>query len=204
MRSIHNRQNGFTIIELLVASAVFSTILLVCAAGVVYIGNLFYKGITSNATQEVARSTIDEIRNDFELSGGNYKRLVALPGPIEGFCIGSHLYSYIKDQKINNTSTNHAFVVRDRPGCDTDPTAQPDNVNGPANPLWHEFLGPNMRLQNDPIASLPPKPESVNISINVISADDALINATGTCRGDAGSQFCASSRLSTYAVRRIQ
>jgi prepilin-type N-terminal cleavage/methylation domain-containing protein len=201
------KQDGFTIVELIIATAVFSVILLICASGIIVIGKLFYKGIISTATQEVARSAIDDIKEDFELSGGYF---VAIPpsSGYEGFCIGSHLYSYKIDQKINLDGTGHALVVRDYPSCDTSPPVAPDNftTSPPAvQAQWRELLGANMRLGAfivTPNSAI--RPSGLAIDINVISGDDDLISVFGTCKGGGGSQFCANAPLSAYATRRLR
>lgn len=200
---------GFTILELLIATSVFSVILLLCTAGLLLIGRLYYKGITSSATQNVARNVMQHITEDFELSGGYFKQLPSTPSGYDGFCIGSNLYTYKIDQKINNDGTGHAFVVRNVPGCDTNSAQTPDDfVSSPpaVQAEWSEFLGPNMRLGSltiaPPAGSATP-PQSVSISLNIITGDDDLISA-GLCKGGAGAQFCANSPLSSYAVRRLR
>jgi prepilin-type N-terminal cleavage/methylation domain-containing protein len=199
-------QQGFTIIELIIASAVFSTILLISAAGIIVIGKIFYKGITANATQEVARSAIDDIKEDFELSGGYFVPLTPTGG-YEGFCIGSHLYTYKINQKINADGTGHALVERDQPNCDASPPASPDNfaTSPPAiQAQWRELLGPNMRLGTFLLTpSTPIRPQALAIDINVISGDTVL-SPLGLCDGGGGSQFCANAPLSGYAVRRLR
>ena len=54
-------QNGFTIIELLIATTVFSLILLISVAGILQISRMYYRGVTQSRTQETARSIIDEV-----------------------------------------------------------------------------------------------------------------------------------------------
>lgn len=211
-----NNQQGFTVIELLVATAVFSTVLLVAASGVVYVGRLYNKGITSGLTQEVARTTIDEIAEDFELSGGYFRRLPDSLAGDKGFCIGGNLYSYrLSPHKIALDGSGNAFVVRKLDNCDILPLAivGPDNLatgmnaTGAANVRneWREFLGANMRLNTLTLTESPGpvRPTSLAIQIDVITGEDDLISS-GLCKTGAGSQFCANSPLFTYAVRRIR
>lgn len=209
MKKVSN-QKGFTIVELIISAGIFSTILLICTAGVLFVGRLFYKGITSSATQEVARSVMDRLSNDFELSGGYFVQLPPSGGS-EGFCIGSHLYSYKLDQLITPAGAGHAFVVRDYPNCDTSPPGGPDNIvtgnsfagAGVAN-QWRELLGPNMRIVTfTATPNQPTQPQALGISLNIISGDNTF--TTGNrCNGTAGSQFCANSQLTTYVVRRLR
>lgn len=209
MRKV-NTQKGFTIVELLIATSVFSTVLLISASGILHVGKMFHKGITSGLTQEVARSTIDDIKNDFELSGGYFVR-VGNNGPNSGFCIGSRLYSYQLNNRIELNGTGHALVVRDFPNCDITigvVADDLDSVTGSPDPSrpWREFLGPNMRLSSftvteSPLASI--RPTGLSVSLNVI-AGEVDLSPTGVCIGGAGSQFCASSSLTTYAVRRLR
>jgi prepilin-type N-terminal cleavage/methylation domain-containing protein len=202
----HINHKGFTIVELLIATSVFSTVLLISAAGILHVGKLFHKGITSGLTQEVARNTIDDIRSDFSLSGG-YFAPAANNGPNMGFCIGSHLYSYQINRRIELNGTGHALVVREYPNCDTTPGVVADDLDGPPNATypWREFLGPNMRLNSFSVSPSPTpvKPTGLTISINVISGE-ADLSPTGVCTGGPGSQFCSSSPLTVHAVRRLR
>ena len=210
-------QKGFTVIELLIATSVFSTVLLIAATGIVHVGRLFQRGITGSLTQEVARSTIDFIKDDFELSGGYFKRLPPY-GANEGFCIGSRLYSYQVGLKIGSNGVGRAMVVRDFPSCDLSTVVHPDDIvtgigydlatgtNTDVSGNMREFLGPNMRLNSFSVTPSPaasPKPTGLTISIDVISGDDDLI-ASGLCRGGPGSEYCSNAPLLTYAVRRLR
>lgn len=214
-----NSQSGFTIIELIVASSIFAVILLLCAIAITSIGKLYYKGITSTATQEVARTVVDEIKADFELSGGYYIKVNddGTPTGAKGFCIGSHLYSYKRSpQKIGIDGSGNVLVVRDYDSCDIAPPAGPDNVstgndvNGVnVSAQWRELLGPNMRLSNftltPPAPPLDVRPQSLAIEVNIVAGEDDLIDLVlGRCNVGSGSQFCASSPLSAYAVRRLR
>ena len=54
------RNKGFTIVELLIATAVFSFILLVVTTGIIRLGNMYYKGVISSRTQESIRNIVSE------------------------------------------------------------------------------------------------------------------------------------------------
>lgn len=193
------RQKGFTIIELLIATMVFSVLLLLCMSGIVYVGRLYYKGVTSQAVQEVSRSSLDQIRADYELNSGTFKVLPS-NGANDGFCIGQNLYSYELGRRIT-TNDGHALVVRTAPEC-LENSVIPDDVSG-SNPAWREMLGVGMQLQtldivedNDHVGA--------SISINVVLGEADLFDPdTGLCNTAPGSQYCANSSLSTYATRRI-
>lgn len=52
---------GFTIVELMIATVVFSVILILITTGIIQIGKAYYKGIIGSRTQETARKITDEV-----------------------------------------------------------------------------------------------------------------------------------------------
>lgn len=199
------RSTGFTIIELMIATAVFSTILLLCATGLIAIGRMYQKGNSSRAAQEVARSVMDQIKSDFELSGGNFSWVgdpSAAPGITTGFCIGDNLYTYATNKKTDLTAGNHALVVSQPPGgCTPADTSQLQDLNGTS---AKELLGQNMRLS---VLNITPNsvsnPTGIAIRVGVLVGDNDLIDGQA-CKTDAGQEYCAGSVLESYATKRIQ
>ncbi len=61
-------QKGFTIIELMIATAVLSTILVMVTVVMVNIGSLYYKGINQARVQDDVRSIADEIIKNIQLN----------------------------------------------------------------------------------------------------------------------------------------
>ena len=59
--NIHLSEKGFTLLELMIATTIFSTILLLLTFGLLNIGKGYYKGKNTVRTQEVARRVMDEI-----------------------------------------------------------------------------------------------------------------------------------------------
>lgn len=222
MKSVDNSKNaGFTVVELMVATVVFSSMLLLVTFGLIQITRIYYKGITTSRTQQTARSIMDEISQAIQFSGEE----VALPASSHPestdvthyhFCTGSNRYTFVQgrqliDNDIPNDAThetNHV-IVRDArtPGsCSTPTNALKINPNltGYTNPT--ELLGPGMRLAKLEITE--PSPDLYHIDLRVIHGDsDLLLDPTGEdarCKSAAGSQFCAVSNLETTVQRRVE
>ncbi|NBU34262.1 hypothetical protein EB118_16100 [bacterium] len=114
--------NGFTIIELMFATTTFSVVLLLCLTGVIQIGRMYYKGLTTSQTQQTARSLLDELTQSIQLSGSNITAtrnlsggtapigpsIAAVTSPTTGttgfFCIGTTRYTYALDRQQDNTN----------------------------------------------------------------------------------------------------
>lgn len=89
---------GFTIVELLIASAVFSTVLLVALTGFLQIGRIFYKGVSSTQTQDVTRQVVNDISSNIKIasSTGAVNTLNLNPGTggYGWICVGTYRYTY--------------------------------------------------------------------------------------------------------------
>lgn len=215
-RSIHS-QSGFTIIELMIATLVFSTVLLLCATGLISIGRMYQSGNTSRATQEVSRNVIDIIKNDFEFSGGSYTafQFRSGVGDTNAFCIGNNLYAYELNRKIDpdyeigSDKVGHALVLSTGStdcGLAGSGTPFPRTLNDVVASGGRELLGTNMRLvvfttkQSPAVGTA----NSLSIKVGVAKGDDDLLNPDGSCKTGAGREYCGVSVLETYATKRVQ
>jgi prepilin-type N-terminal cleavage/methylation domain-containing protein len=211
--SVRLRQAGFTIIELLVASSVFSVILLLSATAMIQIGKTYYKGITEARTQETARDILSGISQAVQFSGGDIATITPNSNT-KGFCIGSTRYSYIPGKLYAKTPTGHAFVMDS--DCSSKKAQDLDSGGLAANST--ELLGVNMRLDNNPVVSaIAATPGLYSVNVTVLYGDDDLIqngdgstpyNSTNTPHNclptTKGGQFCAMSELDTVVKKRIQ
>lgn len=205
-------QKGFTIIELLIATTVFSVVLLIVSTGIVRIGQAYYKGIIQNRTQEVARSISEEVSRSIQLADGQ-KRDV--PGQNK-FCIGDVRYTYNIGQVVG------PGVI----GLTTekiDPLASCADASGS---FAQELLGPNMRLLRFSVNSADNNQGKVwRVEVRVAYADaqsndlltpyknDGTPNnpatlandiSNATCKsGIPGSAFCATAQLDTTVKKRL-
>lgn len=207
-------QTGFTIVELMISTVIFSMILLLLTTGVISFTKSYYKGITETNTQRVARVISDDIGQAIQL---NSAEPFINPDSISGWneiCVGNTAYAYtLGKQLVNGTTTDssknqtlNALIKGNiAGGC--------ASISGPA--LYavlknqsdsQELLSPAMRLSN---LTVTPKGNGLfEIVVNVAYGDDDLLtNPTSinpTCNSQAGSQFCAISGLTTVVQKRIQ
>jgi prepilin-type N-terminal cleavage/methylation domain-containing protein len=109
-----NRLNsrGFTIIELLIATVIFSVVLLTLSAAVVQVGRIYIKGITSANTQETARLIIDDISQSLQMSPGSISSINPVgadPNKSQGYCLDTKRYSFILGKQLE--SGRHGLVT---------------------------------------------------------------------------------------------
>jgi prepilin-type N-terminal cleavage/methylation domain-containing protein len=186
-------QSGFTIIELLIATLVFSMILLMVTIGVIQITRVYYKGITEANTQNTARAVMDEITQGIQFSGG---KVSATQTGQASFCIGDQQYSYALGKQLGSQTTK-ALWKTNTPGCSGNPAAASSGK---------EFLSPKMRLSNLAVSSLGNNLWKVSLTVTY-GDDDMMTNPASTspkCKGiQAGSQFCSISTLTSTVIQRV-
>ncbi len=204
-------QKGFTIIELLVATAVFAVVLVVITVAVLQISRVYYKGVTEANTQNTTRSIIDTISQNIQFGGGGVVTTPASPGSPAAFCIGNQRFVYdLGKQVVDGTpvvakhQTYHALVTDTYGGC-SNATTQPLDV---AAVTGRELINANMRLSKLSVTLFGTNQYRVTVRI-VYGHDDVLKNvstpATTVCDNvSAGTQFCSVSELSTIVTKRVQ
>lgn len=205
--------------ELLIATLVFSMVLLVVTIGVMTFTKSYYKGITQSNTQNTARSVIENITQAIQFSGDAVTSPIGTvgSGSSVGFCIGNQRYSYQTGwQLVDGTpqialkQTKHELVV-DTPGNCSGLNAQDVTKT----PSGTELLSPNMRVAKLSVAQVGTS-GMYKVDLRVLYGDaDLLYSPSGDAAGAAapdakcraafsGSQFCAESELSSIVGKRIE
>ncbi len=203
MRSTrHSKSSGFTIIELLIATLIFSVILLIVTIGIVQVSRVYYKGVTEANTQNTARSITDTISQAIQFNGGT---ITAPTGssPVY-FCINTQQFVYYLGKQLVDTmptgnQTNKALVQRTIAGC----AAPMPAFTG------RELLSPHMRLSDLNVQQLSGSNTLYKVHVRVVYGDDDLLNnptaATASCKNQkSGTQFCAVSDLTTTVQKRVK
>ena len=210
LRQGNDRKHGFTILELLVATIVFSVVLLLVTAGIMQIARVYYKGVTESNTQNAARSIIDNISQAIQFSGGAVTETdPPMPGEDEVFCIGSQHFSYRLGWQVEdnpNSAQNqawHGLVQRPLTGsCTGAQDMDNENLTG------RDLVPRHMRLTKLSVEDM--GGNQYRVQVRVVYGDNDLLTipATGAdvaCRSQsAGTQFCSISELSTTVVKRVK
>lgn len=188
MRRETNKQAGFTIIELMIATAVLSTILLLVTIVMISIGNLYYKGINQSRVQDDVRSIADDVSQNLQLSDG---ATTATNGTTHAYCIGANRYTFVYFQQISSTpaagQSRHVLWRDANPTPGSCSLAAPYTVNlNLATPSagGTELIAPNSRLTSFCISgsvtgSCNPDKSPYDIQVGVIYGDSDLICDSG-------------------------
>lgn len=225
MISRKQKNHGFTIIELMIATMVFSVVLLLCMVGVTRMGRLYYKGISQAQTQEVARRLSDEIVSQLQFGKGN-----VTPNPIPAtatnggvpfiFCIGDFRYRLVLNRQLANidsASLRQATRVFERERLAG--SVCPDEATTPFGGVGSErveLLSRGMRISRFSISEQSNKLWDFSIQVTY-GDEDLLLYPAGAggldtparfngvlCNGSvAGAELCAVSALSTNVYRRL-
>ena len=206
-------QYGFTIVELLIATTVFSVVLIGLVSAVLYISETFISGSVRSQTQSTARSIEQKISQEIQLGS------TVTPATSNGsfVCIGDNKYSYTLNKELDTGSSSSAapLVVQNVSNCGTGTeTITP----GPST----ELLGNHMRLGKFDVEFLGNGLYSIDI---IIGYGDALSSLDASQNGSLGwttkvvngitsyyyychnsivfGEFCAATDLSTAVQKRV-
>ncbi len=204
-----NQEKGFTLIELMMATAVFSVVMLIVTTGIIRIGQIYYRNITQNRTSEATRVISEEIVRSIQFAKGNRR---AGADPATQFCIGDTRYTYNINQKVTGGT----------PGLISERISPSDACSSAASINTQELLGENMRLLAFDVNPVDAAERTWRVNVRVAYGDDDLLshyNDNGTpvnpasvntdaanadCKsGIAGGSFCATARLDTTVKKRL-
>lgn len=217
--SVRSDNQGFTIVELMIATTVFGVIMLIAAATVVRFTNNFQRGLTQTTTQNTARSVIDTLSQSIQFAGDVPNGDLDQVGDSLGICVDSTKYSFVLGRTLGAQADRVLVEERGVGGSSCDGKAT--NISSPV-PGGKELLGENMRLTE---LSLDASGYIATVEVTVAYGEDDLLcntNVAGSCSPDAatlstaqlqgdgiqcrptaGSQFCAVSSLRTTVQRRL-
>jgi prepilin-type N-terminal cleavage/methylation domain-containing protein len=142
-------QNGFTIIELMIATTILSVILLLVTAIMINIGSLYNKAINQIKVQDNVRNIADEVSQHLQLSATVPQQGIDTSNPdINVYCIGDIRYSYVKNTRIGDILGGRTYshvLWRDTPsgGCNK---TQGADLTDPTLSMGSELIAPYSRL----------------------------------------------------------
>ncbi len=198
-------EKGFTIIELLISTVVFSMVLLLCATAIIQVGRIYYKGVTTNKIQEIARVVTDDISQSIQFGSSAdadsfYTEGQNADGTKVWKCIGQTRYIY--NPKVMLGESKHV-LWKDRPSSCTENIGSINLNSDEPTSGGKELLGQGMRVPQITISSA----EVWNVSVTISYGEKDLFTNQDTLNQcvarDRGGQFCAVSTITTNVAKRL-
>lgn len=215
-------QRGFTLVELMVATTVFTVIMASVAAMLVQYSNSQRKAVNETTVQNAARDVVDRVSQSLQFEGRTVTGLTSADNTI-GYCIGTTRYSVALGRQVTSSSTHAAMVDQVGIGCGGSAQQVRTATSGL---LGTELMGGQMRVARFEVTSSQAGLYTVTLRV-VYGATDLLCsqaasvscskdnNGTSTvfdgkdipgdteCKAGNDARFCAVSELATTVRSRL-
>ena len=220
-----SNNRGFTIVELMISLTVLAVILLMTTVILIQINAIYNKGINAAKLQNATRTVTADVQSAIQFSGA----AVSLPNSrtygsitVNSICIGTVRYSFVSDRELGvdgglpapGNVTPHVLwrdnIRADASCTPLDLSQDPVKTNSDS-AEWptvysqgYEMAPDHVRLAKFSIAALAPGSNINNVSVWMVFGDTDLLDSTThtKCLGNTGTQFCASSNLTTVVTKR--
>jgi len=205
--------NGFTILELLIATAISSGAILMLMFGFLSISQSYTKGLTVAETQNTARGVADTISQSIQFGDPNSINTSYIGIPDGWFCADNSIFVYQLGQSVSR-STDALMEGSLTTSCPD--VVQP--LSSSSYPGGKELLGPNMRLTAFSVTPGPDNTYVINLRLAYSVNNTFLIGVTQPagptlyydsgsnqvkCSGQSGQDFCSTAGLQTVVASRI-
>ncbi|PID30730.1 hypothetical protein CSA80_04280 [Candidatus Saccharibacteria bacterium] len=206
------KESGFTIVELMIATLVFSVILTIVTVGVISFSNRYYKGVNASATQTVARTIMETITQAIQFGSAS----VQPPAGNNFFCAGGSVFMFDTNGAMFTGATGQRGVYVDS----QDATCVNQALSG-----GKQLLAKRMRIASLTVAPVSSVPNMYQVSVVVAYGDDDVLCAPSlpqgcdpsavyatanfwnrpdiACKPGSGNQYCAVSRLTANVQKRV-
>jgi len=209
-KQLRGNNSGFTIVELMIATAVLSVILVLVAIVMTNIGRLYFKGSNQAKVQNNVRTISSDIAQRLQLSSGQMAPADDDgSNPVKAYCIGTARYTYVVNEQLGGDDTEYKHVLwRDRVPAGTCENTIDLRSDNPGGTEGVELVTTKSRITHFTIDFGDLGGPSV-INLGLAYGDEDLFTAAtrGTsnpkCAGEAGGQFCATASLTTKLMRRV-
>jgi prepilin-type N-terminal cleavage/methylation domain-containing protein len=208
-------QGGFTLVELMIATAIFAVVIVIGMYGFIQVSRFYTKSLTIIRTQDAARNLITDISNQLQLTTGQYQFVEN--GDTKMVCIGSKAYVY-KINVAEGTANKHAITSYDVPPdtCSEEAvqSSQPVYLLRPGVRVLRFDVSPYPDVNSGPLfdvtIALLYAPKDNTSSDPTDSGTELIQGAPGDyenwrCTATvSGSQYCSLSTISTSVYKRAQ
>lgn len=188
MKKLNTR--GFTIIELLIATVTFSVVLLIVTGAIIQFSKIYYRGVATSKTQEVARAIADEVSRAAQFTSESVKSDPTAPNPTGARCIGDKRFSYKLNTVLSGAEKILIADTSSSSACTVDLALNPATDR--------ELMGENMKLLAFDVSETG---GVITTLVTIGYGPDA--SATGCPTLNLGGQFCAISSITSTVTRRL-
>lgn len=208
--------NGFTIVELLIATTVLTVVLVGASFVLVQVGRLYYKGSITAKTQSAGRNIVDSISRPIQLRGGIPSTPTEHPTVPNTYvvCVGNQRFTYQTQYQVGTGPNRrpHAVwrdTIQNQGEC---LTTAPNITNTTISTPGESMLSDGMRLFELGIDPSPTGAAGIYVisvrmgygELTTFSTDPVTTEPNGCLGQVAGGQFCAYAAYNTSVNARIQ
>lgn len=226
-----NSDDGFTIVELMIALSILSTILVIGTVITIQVGGMYTKGVNSANLQNANRNVASDISATLQLSGTvpfpctattltcyadhASQSIDGTTSEVYSYCVDGTRYTYVLNRQLGTDSSNsvntphilwHDKIKTGNCAVLDLSAASPTDANSDGD--GYEMMPENSRLNKFKIVENPANTGLYSIEIWSAHGDSDLVNTDANghanCVGTKGTQYCAVSELSETAMRRVQ
>lgn len=210
------KTNGFTIVELLIATTVLTVVLVGASFVLVQVGRLYYKGTITAKTQSAGRNIVDSISRPIQLRGGAPSTPAEHPTVPSTYvvCVGNQRFTYQTQFQVGSGPNRRPHAVwRDTIQSQGEClTTAPNITNTTIASPGESMLSDGMRLFDLSITESPSGVDGIYVvsvrvgygELDTFSTDPVTTEPDG-CKGQiSGGQFCAFVAYETSVNARIR
>ena len=226
-----SNNKGFTIVELMIALTILSTLLVIATMVLMQISRIYTKGVNMANLQNATRTISGDLSSSLQFSGSAPAPCTASDASalttcyvnksnyggtiVFSYCINTTRYSYVINKQlgkdaITNATTSHVLWRDTMPASGACPTL---DITVPGRPTGSgadgfEMAPDHTRLNRFYINQSPADSGIYTVQIWMAFGDDDLLvtpdsQGNTNCNGNIGSQFCATSKITTAVTRRL-
>lgn len=198
-----NNQAGFTIVELMIATMVFSVILVVITMGVMYFTHSYYKGVYATMTQNAARDISDSVTQAVQFGTGEPDTYIDTGDTsLSHFCAGGYVFVFkLGEEYIAGNGSTGMYMQPMSGSCDNSAADNTPTTTAKR----RQLLGNHMRvayLNFEGNAGLYTLDLKVAYGGWDLLSDPSGKGAELQCNLGTGSQYCAVARYTTSVSPR--
>lgn len=208
-----HKEAGFTIVELMIATMVFSVILTMITFGVISFSSRYYKGVNASATQNTTRTIVDTVTQAIQFGTAS----VTPSGANNFFCAGGLVFMFDTNGVMFTGAPGQRGVYVAPKNTEV---CQNQSLTGGKQLLANRMrvtsfsLAPvagvadmyQLRLViaygNDNVLCAPSLPQACNPSASY-TATNFINRPDVKCFAGSGNQYCAVSRLTANVQKRV-